>query len=296
MNHFFALFLSMILTYAQENLLTLAPPFDRASLEYSGLSWYGDTLVLLPQYPKGALLAVHRSTLLHALQAQRPLTLDVLPFDDSEVRKNIEGYEGYEAILFDGEDVYALIEARDAQGMAGYLCKGVVREGGIMLHASQKLPMPQHIDNYAFEAMTLTPEGVLVMFESNIQSEVAKAYMLSKTLQSIKAMAIAPIAYRITDATAMRDGTFWVSNAYWSGDAGKLRSERQTNMGQLLQLSLKEEGIYPTGRSILLNEGGVSYNWEGVVHFHEGFLVITDTYPRTQFVYVQIAPDHAMVR
>ena len=104
--------------------LPLAPPLSGRDAELSGLDWYGDWLVLLPQYPElyGGLFALHRDDILSYLDsyktgATEPLAPRRIALDIADI--TIPGYEGYEAVAFDGDAVYFAIEARTGVPGAG---------------------------------------------------------------------------------------------------------------------------------------------------------------------------------
>jgi hypothetical protein len=268
--------------------LKLLPPYDAAHREYSGLAWHGDRLLLLPQYPDGCLPALERSQLHRAVRNGTPLQPSRIPFDDSAVRSRIRGYEGYEAIAVAGERFFGLVEARPLfGGMKGYLVRGRIGKRGIVVERMREITLPHNISNYAFEAMTVTPEKVYLLYEANGIGEKPFAYALSHDLKSLESVPMEPVPYRITDLTALHNTRAWALNSFWIGDREKLKAGKHGNLGRIIELEWTPSGIRCTGRGILLNSGGVSYNWEGIVRFGRGFIVITDTHPGTVIRYVE---------
>jgi hypothetical protein len=143
------------------------------------------------------------------------------------------------------------------------------------------------VPNCAFEAMAATPEKIYLFYEANGIGAKPFAYALSHDLGTVEKVPMEPVAYRVTDMTALRDAKAWALNSFWVGDREKLRVERRTNLGRIVELEWKPSGIRRTGRAIRLNSGGVSYNWEGIAAFGKGFIVITDTHPGTVIRYVE---------
>lgn len=272
--------------------LQLGGNHGEASREYSGLAWHGEQLVLLPQYPDGQLYTLSRSDLKRAILEGSVLSPATLHFDDRAVQKEVTGYEGYEAIAFDGTVVYAVIEARTwLRSMRAYLVKGSIENGTVLMEQVVELPLPADVDNYAYESMTLAPSGILLIYEANGILAEPKALQVSRELDSITEIDLPRLPYRITDLTSLTDKKFWALNTYWRGDRKKLQVARTKNLGRIIEFQLTSEGLRSTGKSVRVNEGGRSYNWEGIVRFGEkGFLIITDTYPSSALRYVGEKP------
>ena len=101
------------------------------------MAWYGDTLVILPQYPEvnlsdqgyPSLFALIKNQILEFLEGatSKPLTPMNIPFIAPDISAQIPGYEGYEAIAFDGDQVYLTIEANNLGTMSDYLISGVIQ-------------------------------------------------------------------------------------------------------------------------------------------------------------------------
>src|SRR5687767_13263687 len=87
-------------------LLPLAAPLAGRDVEISGMSWHGDTLVLVPQYPErfgDVLFALERGEILARLDGSgpgEPLRARTIPFDAPGLRR-LPGYEGLESIAFE---------------------------------------------------------------------------------------------------------------------------------------------------------------------------------------------------
>ena len=79
-----------------------------SSFEYSGMAWYGGTLVLLPQYPggknasgDGALFAIEKEDLFKAIEdPEYELPVRDVPIINASLGDAVRGFEGFESILF----------------------------------------------------------------------------------------------------------------------------------------------------------------------------------------------------
>ncbi len=99
------------------------------------MAWMEDTLVLLPQYPRrlekdgsAFLVTVQKEAILAYLNLDNkaPIETGLLEFDDGGLSETLEGFEGFEAIAFAGEQVFMTIETSGGSPMMGYLVSGLV--------------------------------------------------------------------------------------------------------------------------------------------------------------------------
>jgi len=300
--------------------LPLASPLDRPEIEISGLSWYGDTLVVLPQYPsRGAepdarrLYGLSRSTLRKAVADTSAAPLDPIPIplETQGIREHASAYEGREAIAFDGRDVFLLLEGTaDGRGMVGHLLRGRVAPGLQRIRVQgteeRRLPQQAQLSNMSYESLAIRGDTVITIFEANGArvNATPRAYRFDPTLQALGGVPFPTLEYRVTDATALApNGQFWVLNYFYPGDRDllhpapdslALRHGQGTThqasdvVERLVQYRYTDEGIRRTDRAPIWFElsGGTGRNWEGLVRFQDGFLVATDRFPRTVLAYV----------
>lgn len=150
-----------------------------------------------------------------------------------------------------------LIEARTLLNqMRAYLCKGTISEAAIVLKQIIELPLPQQLPNYTFESITIIDNALLILYEANgLKQKPSSAYRIDFDLTSVTPVNITPIDYRITDATQSQRTSFWAINSFWIGDKRKLQVKRDSNFGQIIELTETNQTIHPTGRSVKVNEG-----------------------------------------
>jgi hypothetical protein len=298
-------------------LLPLAAPLDEADAEISGMAWYSDTLVLLPQFPErysNQLFGVPQSDIRSHIESKTPETLNpiLIAFDDGNLHNTIRGFEGYEAIAFIENQVYVTMEVRlTATTMTGYLVSGTVTvDEGIQLNPDTliELPAPVALENYSDEAITTWGNTLYTFYEANganvNAAAVARQFDLT-TLAPQNSLELPPLEYRLTDATpAEPSGQFWVINYLFPGDLPKLlpasdyfaemygmgaSHERDLGVERLIQYQITDEGIEPTDTPpvYLTLERGNPRNWEGIAILEgEGFLLATDKFPATLLGFV----------
>ena len=292
--------------------LKLPERISAASFEYSGMGWFGDYLVLLPQYPQGKeftrepnLFAIAKQDLLAAItDPDLELPVRDIPIENSDLRSVIKGFEGFESILFVDQNVYMTIESRAGDPMMGYLIRGVVNGDleSITLDVNSIVelrPFSSEL-NATFEGMTYWNGSLYVMYEHNSMRNVKQpvAYQINPDLENIREIPFPVINYRITDATISDvDGKFWVMNYFFPGDThlavdqdslveeygeGKTHAENDP-VERLVQLQIENDQISridqpPTYLQLLDND--IARNWEGLVMLDNlGFLLITDSFP-----------------
>jgi hypothetical protein len=274
-------------------LLPLRGAILEGNTEISGMAWYGDTLVLLPQYPErcgNALFALDRADIVAFLDGRRlePLEPRTIAFHADGARE-VPGYEGFEAIAFAGGRAYVTLET-SASGMLGYVAAGEMQTDGRLLRvdvAGRKPLAPgAALRNMSDEALFVAGDRVVTLFEANGARVNPRpvAHVFDLELEPQGTVPVAPMEYRITDATPPdAAGRFWVLNSYWVGDA-RLGLGLDRSVEQLVELEWKGDRITRTRRPpiALVRLGDrVTRNWEAIARLDAGFLVATDTYPET---------------
>ena len=298
----------------------LAGPVAAASAEVSAMAWCGDQLILVPQYPslfindgQASVFAIPKTMLEAYLSGTStdPIKPVMIPVDLGDLLDEIDGYEGFEAITFYREDVYLTIESHVWNDMVGYLVRGSVVGDceGITLDSESAVAIhPQaHLSNLTDETIIVYDERILTVYEANgfIVNPDPVAHEFTLGLEPMGETPFPNIDYRVTDATVPNaDGLFWVINYFYPGDTdlkphideiaveyglGESHKEME-QVERLVALQITDEGIAFAGIAPIYLELDPSYNdarnWEGLVQFGEGFLLVTDEYPTTILGYV----------
>lgn len=288
---------------------------DKPSAEISGMAWYGDWLILLPQYPKrlssvpgGSLYGVSKEDILAYLDGKvsQPLLPREIPIVDSGIEKSIKGFEGFEAIAFFGNRVYLAIESNPGGRMQGYIISGTIDPNlsGIELDpASMKAIDPQaNLSNLTDEAILVTADEVLTFYEANGAQVNPNpiAHRFDHSLNPLTPVRMPNLEYRLTDSTPPDDhGRFWVINYFYPGDKKLLPAKNPLSekfplgathrnhpqVEQLVEMLYQHGQVSLVDRAPLrlqLADDGEARNWEGIARLDErGFLLVTDSFPAT---------------
>jgi hypothetical protein len=298
-------------------LLPLSGPLRSENAELSGLAWYGDHLVMLPQYPgwehDGAicLYTVSKADILARLDhtASGPLEPRCIVFDSGGLEKRTASFEGYEAIGFAGDQAYLTVETHQRTGK-GLLVTGRIAPDLSVLKLEPSpqvsLPLPAEVSNAGFETLVVSEDRVLALYEANgaRANPAPAAESLDRSLAQARKLTLPAIEYRTTDATSLDSaGRFWVMNynfpatqhhfkpapdplmaRYGTGPTHAQKSQVE----RLIELQVKPEGIALTDRPpIQLQLVEAPRNWEGLVRLDDrGFLLVTDKFPGTLLGFV----------
>lgn len=234
-------------------------------------------------------------------------------------------FEGFEAIAFHQEKniVFLTIEANINKIMKGFLVRGEIDPDTLCINVDLynwkpvKIPMNVKIENFSYETLLVTDKKVIAIYEANGEkvNSSPKAYVYDLKLENSNPISFPNIDYRITDATAPdQDYCFWCINYYWPGEKEKLLppendsiesycnitppSRQSTEIiERLVEFKYKKSKIELVNCSIIpikqeSRNPKCGRNWEGIVRFEDtkskkdGFLVVTDQYPRTIFGFV----------
>lgn len=295
--------------------INLAGELAQPDAEISGLAWYNNNLILLPQFPykfgnglHGSLYYLSKEKLRRTISSKSkvPLTSLRLEFDAAGLDKFNWWGSGYEGIIFVGDDVYLIIE-NFKEKTEGFIVKGEIDFPNKKIKIDPlsliKINIPNILRNLSEEAVTYFNNQIYIIHEINGINVNPNpfAILLSTDLLTQKQVNFPTLEYRVTDATMVEpDSTFWVINYLWTGDINKLkpqndfyfneygigRSHKDSySVERLLKLKITPDGIIPALNPpiyLKIEENMSSRNWEGIVKFDEiGFLLATDKFPRT---------------
>jgi len=303
-------------------LLPLDGPLADPLAEISGMTWRGDTLVIMPQFPdkfadEGLMgfFAIRKQEILDALddEDQDPLQPHLVLCRGPGLLGIVRGFDGLEAMCCIDQRFYMTVEAKDDTVMAGYLVSGyfdVVDSMVIMdmTHMSS-IPMGLNIPNIAEETIVLDGERVITISEANglNVNPAPQAKVFNADAEFIGLLPMPQIEYRVTDATALdSDNRFWVFNYFYPPERGKLDPAPDPELvrfgdpasfdpdqciERLLELQLTaNDRIVRTDTPPLnleLLPDMECRNWEAMVRLDDlGFLLMTDKYPGTLLAFV----------
>lgn len=299
--------------------IPLAGPVADRRAELSGLAWYGDYLIILPQFPdfddegsEGFLYALSKAEILAFLDGQdeQPLEPRPVPFVAPGLEDRIAGFEGYEGIAFSDDQAYMLVEASNDGAMLGYLVKGTMDPelAGLTLDsAALAVIAPQtNFFNIAEESLFVVDGLVGVIHELN-GAKINPApivHLFSPDLTLVGVVAFPNVPFRITDASALdAGGRFWAINYFYPGSDevldvfGTPEGQATGNglwpawegLGRLIEFQFSPSGIMPAGTAPIQLESNLSdiHNWEGLARLDDrGFLLVSDEIPDTALGFV----------
>ena len=307
---------------APVRLIPLAGPLATPEAEVSSMTWQGDTLVILPQFPdkfadEGMLgfFAVSKARILEILDGGNEGSLEPhqVLCQAPGLEGIVRGFDGLEAMGCIGDRYYMTVEAKDDTMMAGFLVSGkfsVVDNMVIMdLRSLHSIPMGLNIYNVAVEAIVIDGDRVITISEANGRniSPEPQAKVFNSEAEFIGYLPMPHIEYRVTDATALdEEGRFWVINYFFPPEGTKLNPapdpelerfgdpdsfDPEKCIERLLELRLTpDDRIVRTQRppiNLDLLADGECRNWEALVRLDDrGFLLMTDKYPGTLLAFV----------
>ncbi len=329
-------------------MITLVAPLNLPEAEFSGLTWCQDHLVLLPQYPDFAARAQMTNpgpfterqgdTYLYLLSKQQiseairnpqhaPLEATPVVFNETDVRARIAGFEGFEAIVCDGDHAWLTVERKEPSWLANvssvFAYHGaVVLQAKILFNSEQPsitiLNEPliytgsqSELFNASDEALTQVANQLLSIHEVNGSTHVEnpRATIIDPASGALSKIAFPRLPFRVTDATSVdAHGRFWVINYHWQGDQRHARTndpiatlygqglthQQRGQVERLLELQITDDAIELSGAPPIQLELGddKGRNWEGIARLqtaeYNGFLLITDKFPQTLFGFVPL--------
>jgi len=301
--------------------LTLAGELSEPDAEISGMVWFEDKLVLVPQHPErlakdGRLhfYWIERAEILARLDGDvtDPITPESIELEARGLPQLLAGFDGLEAVAVSGDRIYVTIEAAQDSGSVGYLVEGRVvgdvESVRLDLTRMVRIPSPVHLPNMSVESLVLVGDRLLALHEANgaYVNPDPRACMFDLDLNFIEAIPAPQVEYRVTDATNVdEEGRFWVINYFFPPEAVVLAPAPDAEVcryGQgrthadcpaverLLEFRFCGDRVERTDTAPLLlrlRADHVCRNWEAVVRLDDrGFLLMTDRYPQTLLAFV----------
>ena len=304
------LFLLLIQIYGQEKNIEeiyLKGLITDKKQEISGMDWYNERLFLLPENLGGFLFTISKIEILSALgkKNKKPITPKQTRFLTPDYSKTIPGFDGFEAISFNNNEVFISIEAEENGIMCGYVAWGEINPRTLEIQIKdeniKKLNTPIQIENMSFESLLFHNENLIMIYEANglnLQKKVMQT-IFSARRNTISYIDFENIEYRITDVTKIdQHNKFWGINYFWPGDEkllmpskdfilnrfieGKSHSQSKA-VERLIEFEIKDNKIILSNINPiqLVLDSDNSRNWEAIARLDDkGFLIATDKYPK----------------
>ena len=289
-------------------LLKIGGPMKNSDEEISGMDWYNDNLILLPENLNGYVFAIKKTELDSRINDNDTTTIfpEQIKFNTPNYKELVPGFDSFEAIAFRGYEVYLTIEIRFVDSMSCLLARGHIDEKTLEITVPEQnltvIDVPTFVDNMSYESLVVDKNRVIAIFEANGDSLIKAPYALSinSSANDIKKYPLPPINYRIADATKIdKNNRFWVINYFFPGDLKVLKPSndilaskygngpshsRSNRVERLIEYEIKNGKISLTKSApieIELEGEKTSRKWEALARYgNEGFLIATDKYPK----------------
>ena len=263
--------------------------------EISGMTTYKDNLILLPENRNGYYFYIPFDKIMNTLRTGDKILPVQKTFTTRKLKERYPGLDGFEAIAFNGDDVYIMVEVRIDGKMAGLLLWGTIIPSTMEIDIPEENIMlikpPAQIDNFSFESLTITDNQLIMIYETNGSKTIDRPfqYVVNLDDMSINKTPFPNIDFRLTDATSVIDNRFWMINYYWIGDKETLGVPNDVGIERLVEFKLGYNGIERSSSEyITLDNLDDPHNWEGLVRFGRGFLICTDKWPRMVLGYIHL--------
>ncbi len=285
------------------------------NLEMSGLAWYGDNLILMPQYVNKeapGFYFLKKDQINNWLESDRvdaliPEKIDLIfpNFEDG-----IGGFQGFEAVCFSGNNAYMVMESKDDDIMHSFLVSGKMdfKQKRLTINSKklETIKLPVNIKNMGYESILKYKYRIMILFEANGANVNAdpNAELYTTSLKHKASISFPNVEYRITDVTDVDSrGRFWALNYFWPGEKKRLLPAEDTildgfeeglthqqydHVERLVEFKINSKEIVRTSTApIQLVMEEKSRNWEGLARLDKkGFLMIVDEHPRTILAFV----------
>lgn len=294
-------------TYAQRNTVEIPLPASISSknMEYSSLAFCGSRIILTPQYPARYIYALDTAYMDAAIQGTPTNdTLYELEFKNLyPLIAKIKGYEGMEACVVVGDRIFYTIETSEYNDYC-YLVRGAITGKKIMMDTSHLFPLPKlHknvtgiVNEAGYESLAYLPakDKLLAIFEYNHLPGHSRGLLVDTSLENSSTIDLQPIDFRITDIH-QRNGQLYGINYSYHGDYKAFEPDerikkpdgadanwRKDCFARLVKFDVGEKEIKITPMAPFTWECD---NWEGILIYKKGVLMITDQHPRTKLVYM----------
>lgn len=289
-------------------LLKIGGLIKNSDEEISGMDWYNDNLILLPENLNGYVFAIKKSELDSRINGNDTTTIfpKQIKFNTPNYSELVPGFDSFEAIAFRGYEVYLTIEIRFADSMSCLLARGHIDEKTLEITVPEQnltvIDVPTYVDNMSYESLVIDKDRIIALFEANGDSLIKSPYALSinSSGNDIIKYPFSSINYRMADATRIdKNNRFWVINYFFPGDRKVLKPSHDilaskygngpshsnsSRVERLIEYEIKNGKVSLTKSApieIELEGEKTSRKWEALARYgNEGFLIATDKYPK----------------
>ena len=184
------------------------------------MDWYGDKLVLLPQYPGrfeidgfGSLFIIEKDDIIDFIvnPDKDPISIERIKFEDGGISTQLKGFEGFKSIAFHGNKFYVTVETKPGASMLGYVYRGLIDQDlsimSIEPEVFQEIKPQAWFPNASEEAMLIHNNLVYTFFEDYglHKNNNPVAHMFDLDLNELGTISMGHIEYRITDVTSVNE-------------------------------------------------------------------------------------------
>lgn len=289
--------------------IKLPPAISYYDNQFSGLYISDNKLFLMSE----SRLQDNREAVLYSIKLEdiehyKLDTTYTLPFQKHQIigldvlRNHMDSqgqiYEGLEAIVIEGNTVYLSVETNTPSTNC-YLLKGQFINDEVIMDTTvmQVLRKPtkatgEHIYNAGFEAVAFFKNKLYSFFEYDYFDDQNYVYRYNIALNIKDSVKIASLPFRITDITQKSSNHFTAINYFYkgTGDDEVYRLTPNDASNKFIKDSsgyknyVRLIDIKITGKKIKwktlyeLPVAYMSYNWEGIAAYKNGYFIINDKY------------------
>jgi len=289
-------------------MLKISGPMKNSDEEISGMDWYNDNLIMLPENLNGYAFAIKKSDLDSRINSSDTSAIKPkkINFNTPNYKKLIPGFDSFEAIAFRGYEVYLTIEIKFPDSMSCFIARGHIDAQTLDITIPKQnltqISVPTYVDNMSYESLVVDKDRIIALFEANGDSLIKSPYVISinSSGNDIFKYQTSSINYRIADATRVdKNNRFWAINYFFPRDRGVLKPgddilaskygqglthSKSERVERLVEYKIHNKKVLITNNppiEIKLEGEKTSRKWEAIARYEDrGFLLATDKYPK----------------
>ena len=289
-------------------ILKISGPMKNSDEEISGMDWYNNNLIMLPENLNGYAFAIKKSDLDSRINSSDTSAIKPkkINFNTPNYKKLIPGFDSFEAIAFRGYEVYLTIEIKFPDSMSCFIARGHIDAQTLDITIPKQnltqISVPTYVDNMSYESLVVDKDRIIALFEANGDSLIKSPYVISinSSGNDIFKYQTSSINYRIADATRVdKNNRFWAINYFFPRDRGVLKPgddilaskygqdlthSKSERVERLVEYKIHNKKVLITNNppiEIKLEGEKTSRKWEAIARYEDrGFLLATDKYPK----------------